>query len=121
MNEIMNGAPQVVQDTFGRDRKVSLCVVVMDGETKTYPTKEQLKKEGCVWATSGMRSSWVLPVEDKEEAKTKFIEYKQRGYEVDIRATDKTMHMPLKEANEIWGTKFPRELIRELIKFKWDN
>jgi hypothetical protein len=117
-----NGAPQVVKTTMGQDRKVWLCVVIMDGKTtKTYPTKEQLKKEGCVWATSGMRSSWVLPVEDKEEAKAKYLEYKQRGYEVDIRATDKTMHMPLKEANAIWGTKFPQELIRELIRFKYDN
>ena len=122
MNEIMNGTPQIVKDTFGKDRKVWLCVVIMDGKTtKTYPTKEQLKKEGCVWATSGMRSSWVLPVEDKEEVKAKYLEYKQRGYEVDIRATDKTMHMPLKEANAIWGTKFPQELIRELIRFKYDN
>jgi hypothetical protein len=56
-----------------------------------------LLKEGCVWATSGMRSSWVLPVEDKEEVKAKYLEYKQRGYEVDIRATDKTMHMPSQE------------------------
>ena len=25
MNEIMNGTPQIVKDTFGKDRKVWLC------------------------------------------------------------------------------------------------
>ena len=121
MNENMNGAPQVVQDTFGRDRKVSLCIEIRDGQTKTYPTKEQLKKEGFKWTTSGISSSWTLAVNDKEEAKSKYLEYKNRGYTCDIKCTDGTMHMPLKEANAIWGTKFPQELIRELIRFKYDN
>ena len=115
------GTPQVVKTTRGQDRKVSLCIEIRDGEMETYPTKEQLKKEGCKWTTSGISSSWTLAVNDKEEAKSKYLEYKNRGYTCDIKFTDNTMHVPLLEANEIWGTTFPRELIRELIRFKYDN
>ena len=121
MNENMNGTPQIVKTPMGRDRKVWLCVVIMDGKTKTYPTKEQLKKEGCKWTTNGISSSWTLAVNDKEEAKSKYIEYKNRGYTCDIKCTDGTMHMSLKKANAIWGTKFSEELIAELIEFKCDN
>ena len=115
------GAPQVVKTTMGQDRKVWLCIEIRDGQTKTFTTKEKLKKEGCKWTTSGISSSWTLAVNDKEEAKSKYLEYKNRGYTCDIKCTDGTMHMPLKEANAIWGTKFPQELIRELIRFKYDN
>ena len=118
MNENMNGAPQIVKTAMGRDRKVSLCIEIRDGQTKTYPTKEQLKKEGCKWTTNGISSSWTLAVEDKEEAKAKYLEYKNRGYTCDIKFTDGTMHLPLLKANKIWKTTFPRELIMELIEFK---
>ena len=121
MNENMNGNPQIVKTPMGRDRKVSLCIEIRDGQTKTYPTKEQLKKEGCKWTTNGVSSSWTLAVNDKEEAKSKYLEYKNRGYTCDIKFTDGTMHLPLLKANKIWGTTFPQELIRELIEFKCDN
>ena len=57
MKENMNGTPQIV-NRMGRDKKVWLCIEIRDGQTKTYPTKEQLKKEGCKWTTNGISSSW---------------------------------------------------------------
>lgn len=101
------------------DRDVKLCIKVWSLTGKL--NAEQMEREGFQKTASGIASQWTLECKDEEEAKEKFLEYRRRGYECAIAATDGCTHLPFRDANVIWGAGFSDKFIKDLIRFQWDN